>query len=61
VDTELVIFITPHIVTPAQNLTGRERVLAEAIDHPDTRSLLERSDPLRIGVKKEDDRARRVP
>jgi len=61
VDTELVIFITPHIVTPAQTLTGRERVLAEAIDHPDTRSLLERGDPLRIGVKKEDDRARRVP
>jgi type II secretory pathway component GspD/PulD (secretin) len=61
VETELVIFITPHIVAPDQSLTGREHTLAEAIDHPDTRSLLERSDPLRNPFGNEAERARHIP
>jgi len=61
VETELVIFITPHIVSADQSLTGRQQTQAEAIDHPDSRSLLERSDPLRNPFRNEAERARRVP
>jgi len=61
VDTELVVFIRPKVVPPGVRLTSRERTLAEAIDNPDARLQIERSDPFRLNPEEEDDRARRVP
>jgi len=61
VETELVIFITPHVVPHGKGLTKRERTLVKAIDHPDPRPLLERSDPLRSRVEEEAERSRYLP
>ena len=61
VDTELVIFITPHVVYPNRSLTAREEILTEALDHLERRPMVIRTDPLRLFVGKEEDRARRVP
>ena len=60
-DTELAIFITPHIVRQGQGLTDREKVLASALDHRDRRTLLERSDPLRLRVPAEEEKAHSLP
>jgi len=61
VETELVVFIRPKVIRPGQAPTARERTLADAINHPDRRPQVIRTDPLRLHVKEEDDRARRVP
>ncbi len=61
VDTELVLFIRAKLVPRHLGLTPREKKLAEALDHLDRRRQIERTDPLRLNAKTEEDRARRVP
>ena len=60
-ETELVVFIRPKIIRPRQPLTAREKTLAGAINHPDQRPQVIRTDPLRLHVQEEDARARRIP
>jgi len=60
-ETELVVFIRPKIVRVKQPLTAREKILTDAINHPDRRPQVIRTDPLRLHVQEEDARARRIP